>query len=77
MRLSWYAETGVAVFSIWQGETCTGTFRVPITDLPRLVDTLQRGPAGATAGHLAVPGTGPGQVQDHGAESGAAPALPA
>jgi hypothetical protein len=27
MRLSWYADTGVAVFSIWQGGTCTGTFR--------------------------------------------------
>ena len=30
MRLSWYADTGVAVFSIWQGGTCTGTFRLPI-----------------------------------------------
>jgi len=27
MRLSWYADTGVAVFSIWQGGTCTGTTR--------------------------------------------------
>jgi hypothetical protein len=46
MRLSWYADTGVAVFSIWQGGVCTGTFRLPIDDLPRMVDTLQRGPAG-------------------------------
>ncbi len=46
MRLSWYADTGVAVFSIWQGGTCTGTFRLPITDLPRMIDTLQRGPHG-------------------------------
>jgi hypothetical protein len=44
MRLSWYADTGVAVFSIWQGSTCTGTFRLPITDLPRMVEALQRGP---------------------------------
>ena len=44
MRLSWYADTGVAVFSIWQGGTCTGTFRLPIADLPRMVDSLQRGP---------------------------------
>ena len=28
MRLSWYSNTGVAVFSIWQGGTCTGTFRL-------------------------------------------------
>ena len=44
MRLSWYADTEVAVFSIWQGGTCTGTFRLPITDLPRMVEALQRGP---------------------------------
>jgi hypothetical protein len=47
MRLSWYADTGVAVFSIWQGGTCTGTFRLPITDLPRMVEALQQGPRGA------------------------------
>jgi hypothetical protein len=47
MRLSWYADTGVAVFSIWQGGTCTGTFRLPIADLPRMVEALQRGPRGA------------------------------
>jgi hypothetical protein len=46
MRLSWYADTGVAVFSIWQGGTCTGTFRLPVADLPRMVQILQRGPHG-------------------------------
>ena len=46
MRLSWYADTGVAVFSIWQGGTCTGTIRLPIADLPRRIDALQRGPHG-------------------------------
>jgi hypothetical protein len=46
MRLSWYADTGVAVFSIWQGGTCTGTLRLPIADLPRMVEALQRGPHG-------------------------------
>jgi hypothetical protein len=45
MRLSWYADTGVAVFSIWQGGTCTGTFRLPIADLPRMIEALQRGPS--------------------------------
>ena len=50
MRLSWYADTGVAVLSIWQGGMCTGTFRLAIGDLPRLVETLQRGPAGRQAG---------------------------
>jgi hypothetical protein len=50
MRLSWYADTGVAVLSIWQGGMCTGTFRLAIGDLPRLVETLQRGPDGRRAG---------------------------
>jgi hypothetical protein len=50
MRLSWYADTGVAVFSIWQGGTCTGTFRLPIADLPRMVQALQRGPEGNAGG---------------------------
>src|SRR5213593_4365289 len=47
MRLSWYADTGVSVFSIWQGGTCTGTFRLPMEELPRLIDALQRGVYGA------------------------------
>src|ERR1700689_5309628 len=47
MRLSWYSDTGVSVFSIWQGGTCTGTFRLPMEELPRLVGALQRGMQGA------------------------------
>src|ERR1700693_2539723 len=43
MRLSWYADTGTSVFSIWQGGTCTGTFRLPLEELPRLIDALHRG----------------------------------
>jgi len=69
MRLSWYADTGVAVFSIWQGGTCTGTFRLPIADLPRMVEALQRGPHGDAGDPAAEqpptragagPGRGPG-----------------
>ncbi len=44
MRLSWYADSSVAVFSIWQGNRCTGTFRLPFGDLARMVETLQDGP---------------------------------
>lgn len=69
MRLSWYADTGVAVFSIWQGGTCTGTFRLPIADLPRMVVALQRGPRGrdpGTTGEQApareMHGHGPGRM---------------
>src|SRR5262245_7734321 len=44
MRLSWYADTGIAVFSIWQGGRCTGTFRLPMEDLARMTEILRRGP---------------------------------
>jgi hypothetical protein len=44
MRLSWYADTDVAVFSIWQGGKCTGTFRLPMDDLSRMIEILRRGP---------------------------------
>ena len=46
MRVSWYSDTGIAVFSIWQGGTCTGTFRLPTEDLTRLMDSLRRGVQG-------------------------------
>ena len=50
MRLSWYADTGIAVFSIWQGGRCTGTFRLPMDDLARMTEILQRGPQRRRAG---------------------------
>src|SRR5260370_38428349 len=55
MRLSWYADTGVAVFSIWQGGMCTGTFRLAIDDLPRIGEALQRGPGGHAPGRDPAP----------------------
>src|ERR1022692_3417969 len=59
LRISWYADTGVAVLSIWQGGTCTGSFRLPMGDLPRLIETLQRGPDGwARPGEDRAPQTG-------------------
>src|SRR5579863_1367272 len=64
MRVSWFADTGVAVFSIWQGGTCTGTFRLPIDDVSRLVDSLRRGvaegpAAGGATGPMALGGQRP------------------
>jgi hypothetical protein len=64
MRLSWYADTGVAVFSIWQGGTCTGTFRLPIADLPRMVQALQRGPDGDAGGPAPQPADGQPRRRD-------------
>src|SRR5215471_12757903 len=73
LRISWYSDTGVAVLSIWQGGTCTGSFRLPMGDVPRLIAVLQAGPPAADsqgaapahyrgAGGGAAPGpAGPGQ----------------
>ena len=62
MRLSWYGDTSVAVFSIWQGGRCSGTFRLPVDELERMVDTLRRGPdAGA-----GPPGLPPADAQRSG-----------
>src|ERR1700676_3152526 len=77
MRLSWYADTGVAVFSIWQGGTCTGTFRLPIDDLTRMVEALRRGPQGPRARRDASRGQAPAEPaygRDLGPGRGAAPA---
>ena len=59
LRISWYADTGVAVLSIWQGGTCTGSFRLPMGDVPRLIEALQAGPSGwDEPGDNGVPATG-------------------
>src|ERR1700751_6025408 len=73
MRLSWYADTGVAVFSIWQGGTCTGTFRLPMDDLARMVESLRRGPQGQRAGRREAPGEAGREVPGRPA-NGAGPA---
>jgi hypothetical protein len=70
MRVSWYADTGVAVFSIWQGDTCTGTFRLPIPELPRMVEALTKGPPGHARSGSRAGGPGLGQA-DPGASTAA------
>jgi hypothetical protein len=74
MRLSWYAGTGVAVFSIWQGGTCTGTFRLPMADLPRMVEALRRGPHAVWEGTGLPPAAQPGSGLERGGRGGGAPA---
>jgi hypothetical protein len=43
LRLSWYPDSGVMVFSVWNGDVCTATFRLAAPDLPALMDTLAQG----------------------------------
>src|SRR5215470_11720090 len=70
LRISWYSDTGVAVLSIWQGGTCTGSFRLPMGDVPRLIAALQAGPPAADS-----PGAAPAQYGSaaRGAGGGVAP----
>jgi hypothetical protein len=42
LRVSWHSEAGVVVLSLWSGRSCTGTFRLPVEDVPGLIDILRR-----------------------------------
>ena len=43
LRVTWHEEADLVVLSLWHGGTCTGTFRLPVTEVPDLVDALQEG----------------------------------
>jgi hypothetical protein len=52
LAVSSHPESGVVILSLWSGDTCTGTFRVPMADAAGLIATLAEGmarsiPAGA------------------------------
>jgi hypothetical protein len=43
LRVSWHSEADVVVLSLWHGHTCSGSFRLPIEQVPDLVDALRAG----------------------------------
>jgi hypothetical protein len=43
LRLSWHAEEGCAVLSLWRDGSCAGTFRLPIAEVPDFIDAMVRG----------------------------------
>ncbi len=47
LRVSWHAEAGVVVLSLWRDGTCAGTFRLSIDEVPELIDLLRAGLARA------------------------------
>ena len=51
MRVSWHADAGMVVLSLWRDGTCAGTFRLPIDEVPDLVDSLRQGLARAGLPH--------------------------
>jgi hypothetical protein len=49
MAVSTHPDLGLLVLSLWQGERCTGTFRLPAKDGARAISTLVYGMAAALA----------------------------
>ncbi|MFC4113696.1 hypothetical protein [Nonomuraea zeae] len=58
LRVTWHE--GTLVLSLWRGEMCTASFRMPMEDVGRLLDTLDDGFAEATGEQPAVPAHDPG-----------------
>ncbi|MFI6815079.1 hypothetical protein ACIBG7_21925 [Nonomuraea sp. NPDC050328] len=62
LRVTWHE--GTLVLSLWRGEMCTASFRMPMDDVGRLLDTLDDGLAelqgeqAAPAEAPVIPGTG-------------------
>jgi len=43
LKVTWRTERGIAVLSLWKGDTCTGTLRLAVEDVPALVNALVAG----------------------------------
>jgi hypothetical protein len=50
LRVSWHAELGVFVVSIWRDGACVGTVQLPPEDAARVAGTLVDGLAEGTRG---------------------------
>ncbi len=61
LRVAWHDEPGsVVVLSLWQGDHCTGSFRLDVADVARFVQTLVEGlaaQAGVEQTGVTRPGT--------------------
>jgi hypothetical protein len=40
LRVTWHPERDLVVLSVWHDESCVGTFRMPVQDVPRLSSLL-------------------------------------
>jgi hypothetical protein len=50
MAVTVHPDPGVAIISLWQGEKCSATFRMPLDDAPRLIAALAEGMAATNPG---------------------------
>jgi hypothetical protein len=60
LRVTWHPERDLVVLSVWQDDSCVGTFRMSVQDVPRLSGLLaaalgdwvgQTGPVPETSGY--------------------------
>jgi hypothetical protein len=71
LRVTWHPERNLVVLSVWQGDRCVGTFRMPVQDVPRLSgvlaaalgDRVDQADAGATP---PLAGGGGSGLSEHG-----------
>ncbi|WP_122815965.1 hypothetical protein [Nocardioides pantholopis] len=70
LRVSWHAESGLVVLSLWRDDVCAGSFRLPAGEVPSLVDQLRAGLDAAYAGAAGELDTRPLRVADGHAEAG-------
>jgi hypothetical protein len=40
LRVTWHPERDIVVLSVWQEDSCVGTFRMSVQDIPRLSGLL-------------------------------------
>ena len=57
LRITWHH--GTLVLSLWRGDMCTASFRMPLSDVGRLIDALDEGLAEAESRLAQEENTGP------------------
>ena len=59
LRVTWHPERDLVVLSVWQDDSCVGTFRMTVQDVPRLSGLLAAalGDWVGQTGPVPVPGT--------------------
>jgi hypothetical protein len=73
LRVTWHPERDLVVLSVWQGDSCVGTFRMSVQDIPRLSGLLAAALGDwvdQTGGEPGPGGPGPGRPGFGGVGSG-------
>ncbi|GAA3810243.1 hypothetical protein [Nocardioides panacisoli] len=43
LRVTWHFDSDLVNLSLWSGNVCTGSFRLPVEQVPDLIELLQTG----------------------------------